>query len=185
MKTQYYTASSLDGFIATEDHSLDWLFPLVDLEATSYPAFIAQVGALAMGASTYAWLLQHMLKWGTPDETAWPYVQPAWVFTHRAPAAPAGAGIRFVQGDVRPVHEQMRAAAGAKNIWIVGGGDLAAQFFDANLLDEIIVQIGSVTLGGGKPLFPRRVLSPVLQLKAVQSFGPGMAELHYEVQRAG
>ena len=48
MKTQYYTATSLDGFIATEDDSLDWLFPLGDINETSYPAFIAKVGALAM-----------------------------------------------------------------------------------------------------------------------------------------
>ena len=51
MKTQFYTASSLDGFIATEDDSLDWLFPLGDINETSYPAFIAEVGALATGRS--------------------------------------------------------------------------------------------------------------------------------------
>lgn len=52
MKNQYFAATSLDGFIATEDDSLDWLFPLGDLNASSYPAFIAQVGALAMGSAT-------------------------------------------------------------------------------------------------------------------------------------
>ena len=181
MKTQYYTASSLDGFIATEDHSLEWLFPLVELETTSYPTFVAEVGALVMGSSTYEWLLKHVIKLGTPDETVWPYSQPAWIFSSRTLVAPAGADIRFVQGDVRPVHAQMRAIAGSKNIWIVGGGDLAGQFLDANLLDEVIVQIGSVTLGGGKPLFPRRVLSPILRLNSVQSYGKGMVELRYEV----
>jgi dihydrofolate reductase len=50
----------------------------------------------------------------------------------------------------------MRAAAGGKNVWIVGGGDLAGQFADAGLLDELIVYIAPVTLGGGAPLFPRR-----------------------------
>ena len=183
MKTQYYTASSLDGFIATEDHSLEWLFPLVDLEATSYPNFVAEVGSLAMGSSTYEWLLTHVLKLGTPDETGWPYSQPAWIFSSRNLVAPAGADIRFVQGDVRPVHTQMRAIAGSKNIWIVGGGDLAGQFFDANLLDEVIVQIGSVTLGGGKSLFPRRVLSPILRLNSVQYYGEGMVELRYDINK--
>ena len=48
MKTQFYTAFSLDGCIANEDDSLDWLFPLGDINETSYPAFIAKVGALAM-----------------------------------------------------------------------------------------------------------------------------------------
>ena len=43
MKTQYFTATSLDGFLATEDDSLDWLFTLGSLEESSYPAFIAQV----------------------------------------------------------------------------------------------------------------------------------------------
>jgi hypothetical protein len=45
MKTQYFTATSLDGFIATEDDSLEWLFPLGDVNETSYPKFIAEVGA--------------------------------------------------------------------------------------------------------------------------------------------
>jgi dihydrofolate reductase len=80
------------------------------------------------------------------------------------------------------VHAVMRAAAGAKNIWIVGGGDLAGQFFDAGLLDEIIVQVGSVTLGKGKPLFPRRVTNPPLRLVSVQQIGTGFVELRYQVR---
>jgi dihydrofolate reductase len=181
MKTQYYTASSLDGFIATEDDSLDWLFPLADLAQTSYPAFIAQVGAIAMGSSTYEWLLAHAVKLGTADEGEWPYSQPTWVFSSRKRDAPAGADIRFVQGDVRSVHAQMKSAAKAGNLWVMGGGDLAGQFLDAGLLDEVIVQIGSVSLGQGKPVFPRRVLSPVLELVSVTRVNAGMAELRYEV----
>ena len=60
MRTQYYTAASLDGFIATEDPSLEWLFQLGDINDTGYPDFIAEVGALAMGASTYRWMLEHV-----------------------------------------------------------------------------------------------------------------------------
>jgi dihydrofolate reductase len=84
---------------------------------------------------------------------------------------------------VRSVHEDMRSAASGRNIWIVGGGDLAGQFFDAGLLDEIIVQIGSVTLARGKPLFPRRLTSPPLRLVSVRQVGAGFAELRYEVPR--
>ncbi len=181
MKTQYYTASSLDGFIATEDHSLDWLFPLADPSSTSYPDFVAQLGALAMGASTYEWMLRHVIKLGASDEAAWPYAQPAWVFTHRSLPVPSNCDIRFVQGDAKPAHARMVEAALDKNIWIVGGGDLAGQFLDAGLLDELIVQIGSVTLARGKPLLPRRLLSPTLQLISVQQFGTGLVELRYEI----
>ena len=74
-------------------------------------------------------------------------------------------------------------AAGDRNIWIVGGGDLAGQFYDADLLDEVIVQMGSVTLGKGKPLFPRRITSPPLRLLSVRQVGTGFAELHYQVPR--
>lgn len=184
MKTQYYAAASLDGFIATEDDSLDWLFPLGDLADSSYPAFISQVGALAMGSSTYAWMLRNAEKVAAETGSAWPYTQPAWIFSSRKLPAIEGANIRFVSGDVRDVHAEMRAAAGSRNIWIVGGGDLAGQFHDAGLLDELIVQVGSVTLGKGKPLFPRRVLSPVLRLTSVRQLGAGMAELRYEIHKA-
>lgn len=185
MKTQYYTASSLDGFIATEDHSLDWLFQLGDVNQTSYPQFILEVGALAMGSSTYEWMLRHVVKSGTQSEAPWPYRQPVWVFTTRNLHAVTGADIRFVRGDVRPVHEAMRAAAQERNVWLVGGGDLAGQFHDAGLLDEVIVQVGSVTLGAGKPLLPRRIAFPPLRLTSVQQIGSGFAELRYEVPRLG
>ncbi|MFC5435977.1 dihydrofolate reductase family protein [Rhodanobacter umsongensis] len=184
MTTQYYTASSIDGFMATEDDSLDWLFPLADLEKTSYPAFISQIGAIAMGSSTYEWLLRHAVKPGSVDEGAWPYSQPTWVFSSRKLDAPAGADIRFVQGDIRPVHTQMKEAAGTRNIWVMGGGDLAGQFFDAGLLDEVIVQIGSVSLGHGKSVFPRRVFSPAFQLVSVNRVNEGMAELRYKIDKA-
>lgn len=185
MKTQYYTATSLDGFIATEDDSLDWLFPLGELSDTGYPAFISGVGALAMGSATYEWILRHADKVAAQTGSSWPYTQPAWIFTSRVLPSIEGANTRFVQGDVGPVHAEMRMAAGAQNIWVVGGGDLAGQFFDAGLLDELIVQVGSVTLRKGKPLFPRRVVAPPLRLVSVRQLGTGFAELRYEVRGSG
>lgn len=181
MKTQYFTACSLDGFIATEDHSLEWLFPLANIEETGYPDFIEQVGALAMGSSTYEWMLQHAVKLGTDEEGAWPYQQPCWVFSSRELPAIPGADLHFVQGDVRPVHAEMAQACGGKNIWIIGGGDLVGQFLDAGLLDEIFVQKGSVLLGSGKPFLPRKMLWPSLKLVSAKATGAGLAELHYEV----
>ena len=185
MKTQYYTACSLDGFIATEDHSLDWLFQLGDINNTSYPEFLKGVGALAMGSSTYTWMLRHVVNPGTEAGAAWPYAQPTWVFSTRSLPGVAGANLHFVRGDVRPVHEQMSQVAGDRNIWLVGGGDLVGQFHDAGLLDEIIVQVGSVTLGAGKPLLPRRIAFPPLLLTSARAIGPGFAELRYNVPRKG
>lgn len=183
MKTQYYTAASLDGFIATSDDSLDWLFSLGDVAETSYGSFIAGVGAIAMGSVTYEWVLRHAVGPEAKEPQPWPYAVPAWVFSSRDLPGVPGADIRFVKGDVRPVHAAMAAAAGGKNIWLVGGGDLVGQFHDHGLLDEIFVQVGSVTLGAGKPLLPRAITSPPLRLMSVRQVGSGFAELHYEVQR--
>ena len=183
MKTQYYTATSLDGFIATTDHSLEWLFPLGEFADTSYTGFIREVGALAMGSSTYEWMLRHVVSPDAERPRPWPYTQPAWVFSSRELPAIPGADVRFVRGDVRPVHAAMAQAAGARNIWLVGGGDLVGQFHDHGLLDEIIVTVGSVTLGAGKPLLPRAITHPPLRLTLAKAIGPGFAELRYEVPR--
>lgn len=113
--------------------------------------------------------------------TPWPYTKPVWVFSHRTLPTIDGTDIHYVQGDMREHHAQMRAAAAGRNIWIAGGGDLAVQFYDAGLLDEMIIQIGSVTLGSGRPVFPRQVLSPAFKLQSVQQMGEGMVELRYSV----
>jgi dihydrofolate reductase len=157
--TQYFTATSLDGFIADADNSLDWLFtrnrehdgPL------NYGEFIAVVGVMAMGSTTYEWILDHEFANRDPAEWEWPYDIPCWVFTHRQLRAVPDARIEFTSAHVATVHEEMVAAAGDRNVWIVGGGDLAGQFADAGLLDEVIVAIAPVTLGGGAPLLPRRI----------------------------
>ena len=134
-----------------------------------------------MGSGTYEWLLAHeeavVKELGSP----WPYSQPTWVLTSRELPAVPGADVRFTRGDVSAVHTQMMQAAGGKNLWVVGGGDLAGQFFEAKLLDELIIQVASVTLGSGKPLFPRRAIYPVLQLQEVRQMGTRMVELRYSV----
>jgi dihydrofolate reductase len=151
-RTQYYTAATLDGFIADPDNSLEWLFTRKRDEGglLNYEDFIADVGTLAMGSTTYEWIVDH-------ESAKWPYEQPSWVFTHRGLRLVPDAQIELVKGDVAPVHEAMLRAAGGKNVWIVGGGDLAGQFADAGLLDEVLVTIAPVTLGAGAPLLPRRI----------------------------
>ncbi len=157
--TQYYTATTLDGFIADPNHSLEWLFTRdQDREGLlNYAEFIAGVGALAMGSSTYEWILDHEFADKDPSDWKWPYEIPSWVFTTRELQVVPGASIEFARGDVAPVHAEMVAAAGERNVWIVGGGDLVGQFADAGLLDEVIVYIAPVTLGAGAPLLARRV----------------------------
>lgn len=154
----YYTATTLDGFLADPEDSLDWLLrqPNEAGGPQDYHAFIAGIGAIVMGATTYEWLLAH-------EPGRWPYTLPTWVMTHRRLALPVPgaqdqpADVRFATGDVREVHREMTAAAGGKDLWVVGGGDLAGQFADAGLLDEVIASIAPVVLGAGRSLLPRRL----------------------------
>jgi dihydrofolate reductase len=163
MATQYYTGSSLDGFIADPDHSLSWLVTRdIDQQGPmAYDGFFAEVGAMAMGASTYQWVLD--------NSDAWVYDIPSWVFTHRD-FPPTDHDVRFTTDDVASVHAEMTAAAEGKNIWLVGGGDLVGQFHDAGLLDEVWVQYAPVTLGAGAPVLPRRIELSVMEVARNRDF---------------
>ncbi len=183
MKTQYYTAMSVNGYLADETNSLDWLFQFGELESMqeSYPRFIEQIGAVAMGSTTYEWILNHEKLLENPDK--WPYQIPSWVFSRRQLPLVPGADIRLVQGDVARVHADMVQAANGKNIWIAGGGDLAGQFHDRGLLDELILTVAPVMLRAGAPLLPRDIVTPPMKLVRVEQHGDIYAVLVYEVQR--
>ncbi len=157
-RTIYYTATTLDGFIATSDHSLDWLLPRTPGEdgPLDYPAFISSVGALCMGSHTYEWVFRACHDDAGNETEPWAYRQPCWVLTSRSLPLWPGADVRFVDLPVDVLHPGLVAAANGRDVWVVGGGDLAGQFLDAGLLDEVIVNIAPVTLGAGRPLLPRR-----------------------------
>jgi dihydrofolate reductase len=164
-RTQYYTATSVDGFIADSGNSLDWLFE-VESKPDRFPAFFADVGAFAMGASTYGWVMEHEQVLDQPQKwAAWYGDKPSWVFTHRTLPPVPGANITFVSGDVRPVHEAVVEAADGRNGWLVGGGELVGTFADHGLSDEVILGVAPVFLGAGAPLLPRRLLSSRLDLR--------------------
>lgn len=164
-RLSYYTATTLDGFLADPDNSLDWLFRQDQDEQgpLNYNEFIAGIGAIVMGATTYLWVREHF-----PDE--WAYAMPAWVMTHRDLQAPPGADVRFAAGGVRDVYDAMAAAAADKDLWVVGGGDLAGQFADEGLLDEVIAYIAPVTLGAGHPILPRRLDLELLEATRNRAF---------------
>jgi dihydrofolate reductase len=183
-KTQYYCAASLDGFIAESDDTLDWLMKYEgsfegDAEPIkgAYDRYYEGVGALVMGSVTYEFVLE--LGRG------WPYEgKPTWVLTTRDLPKPDGEGVdvRFANATVRDLHDELIAAAGERDLWVVGGGNVASQFADEGLLDEVLVTVVPVVLGEGKPLFDRRLPCP-MQLTGTTRFDSGMVELRYEISR--
>jgi dihydrofolate reductase len=185
VKTQYYTATSIDGFIADADNSLEWLFQVEgDAEGMDqeYPDLMADVGAMAMGSTTYEWIANH--TGFLDDPSKWEYTIPTWVFSSRELPRVEGPDIRFVSGDVVPVHAEMVEAAGGQNVWLVGGGDLVGQFHDQGLLDEVILGVAPVFLGAGAPLLPRRIPSAQLRLIDVTRHGSTFVTLRYVISRS-
>jgi dihydrofolate reductase len=192
-KTQYYCAASLDGYIAETEDSLAWLLgyegsfeagdaePAPMAEGGSYERFYDEVGALVSGSTTYEFVVNHL-----PDDGDWPYAgKPCWVLSSRELPVPEGeeVDVRIVDGNVRDLYEEMLASAGERNLWVVGGGNVASQFADGGLLDEVLVTVVPVVLGAGKPLFDRRLPDGPMRLIGTRAFDNGMVELRYEVGR--
>lgn len=176
---RYFVAASADGYIADDNDRLDWLMDFDGFEgqAESYAEFMGQIGAVAMGADTYSWLLNEALE-------EWPYEGlPVWIFTHRELAAFPGADLTFVRGDVNEWAGDVARSANGKDVWVLGGGSLAGQFVDEGLLDELLLYTMPVLLGGGRPLFAIRghtKLAPTFS----REYPGGVRETRYEVIKA-
>jgi dihydrofolate reductase len=192
-RVQYYCAMSLDGFIAESDDTIEWLTSYSpsgeyggapDDEAPmpgAYLRFYDGVGALVSGSVTYDFVRRDVEGGGE-----WPYRdKPFWLLTTRDLPIVEGDGvdIRVVRGAVRDHFDEMMRSAGGKNLWVLGGGNVASQFADEGLLDEVIVTVVPVVLGNGKPLFDRRLPGGAMRLTDVRPYAIGMVELTYEIRR--
>ncbi|GGN69640.1 hypothetical protein GCM10010112_35370 [Actinoplanes lobatus] len=180
-KTQYYTATSIDGYIADENNSLEWLFEVDEGTENPFGEFFEGVGAFAMGATTYEWILEHDNLVEEPENWHDMYGDvPCWVFTHRDLPLVPDANIFMISGDVRRVHEAMTVAAQGRNVWLAGGGNLVGQFVAEGLLDEIILGIVPAILGSGVPILRHRLLVNDLVLTNMREVGQ-FAYLTYAV----
>ncbi|MGO1950135.1 MAG: dihydrofolate reductase family protein [Mycobacteriaceae bacterium] len=159
MRIIYYTASSLDGYLADPSQSLSWLFAQNHVEPTDpelrMDTLPSRTRALLMGSTTFEWMRQEMESNGGD----WPHQQPTWVLSHQKHDPIHGADLHFTSGDIADVVKQIQTTAPASDgvLWVVGGGDVAGQLADAGLLDDMVVSYAPVTLGAGAPLLPRRL----------------------------
>lgn len=173
---QLYIGVSLDGYIADADGGVAWLERfLVEDEDYGYGEFMSGVGALAMGATTFE------------DDLArpeWPYGEtPAWVFTHRDLPTPAGATVHLTSAAIPEVLRRIRESTDG-NVFLVGGADLVAQFLAENAIDELILTVAPVLLGGGVRLFDGAGPARATHLSA-RSYATGLVQLRYALGPAG
>ncbi|WP_028274725.1 dihydrofolate reductase family protein [Atopococcus tabaci] len=172
-KVVLFIAASLDGYIATEDESLEWLFRVEGEGDNGTLEFYDSIDTLVMGRRTYEWIIHN-----EPGE--FPYKdKQCYVFT-RSPMENT-EDVTFVNEDVTQFVEKLRQQDGG-DIWMVGGGDLLKSFLEARLIDEITVTVAPVLLGKGIPLFKEGEYETELVLKRVRNFNQ-FAELKYELKK--
>jgi dihydrofolate reductase len=170
---------SLDGYIAESDDNIDWLMgfpgvepgPAVTTAEGGVEEFYEEIDTLVMGSVTYEWVLEHAESWPYPTK-------PSWILSSRELPVPEGADVTVTNASVPELFEQIPDGT----LWVVGGGNVASQFADAGLLDQVWVTVVPVVLGTGKPLFDRRV-DGLMRPTEVLPRPSGMIELRFEMRR--
>lgn len=167
---KYFVAASLDGFIAGPNGEIDWLFQDGDYGMS---AFFRSVDTVFMGRKTHDFGIEHGMPYYAGMKN--------YVFTRSGRTAES-ADVEYVSGDPTPIVEQLRQQPG-KDMWLVGGGSLAASFFENGLVDEVLVAVHPVILGSGIPLVQSERLRVMLKLLSVKQYDDGLVALSYRVQK--
>jgi len=147
------TALSLDGYMAGPNHEMDWVFDVPgDPPAALVDELIDTTGSILSGRGSY-----DLGRSSTRRETSGPFggrwSGPQFVLTHRPPDDEEDESITFLSGDIPDAVATAREAAGDKNVLVLGA-NVADQCLGAGLVDDYVLLLVPVVLGGGIPLFP-------------------------------
>ena len=172
-KTVVFIASSLDGYIATKEETLEWLFKVEGEGDNGFSAFYETVDTVVMGKRTYDWIIK-------PEFEEFPYTnKECYVFSRST--YEENENVKFISGDITNFVNNLKNQDG-NNIWIVGGGELLHSLIQENVVDEFIITIAPTIIGSGIPLFKEGNHQLELSLKGTKTFNQ-FVELHYEVKK--
>ncbi len=172
-KLVLFIAQSLDGYIATKEESLEWLFKVEGEGDNGYSEFLATIDTIFMGKRTYDWLMAE-IKGDFPYKE-----QQCYVFS-RTPLEDTEY-VSFINEDIVEFTSKLKEQKG-KNIWMVGGGDLLHTFLKEKLVDELFLTIAPTIIGEGIPLFKEGDYQLDLSLKGTRTFNQ-FVELNYLVEK--
>jgi len=171
-KLVLYIATSLDGYIAGEEHQMDWLFSVEGDGDNGFSKFASTVDTVLLGRTTYDWILEH-------EKTVDKIYSDKECFVFTRTKRPANEHIKFIHTDAVDFVKELKQKSG-KNIWIVGGGDLLFTFINEQMVDELIITIAPLLLGKGIRLFKNSNFQTHLSLIIINRYNQ-FAELHYDV----
>ena len=167
-----YIATSLDGYIATEDDSLEWLFKTEGKGDNGYSEFYNTVDTILIGRRTYDWIIEK-------EKGNFPYKNKECYIFSRSKSG-KNENVEFINQDVVEFTNKIKRLDGG-NIWLVGGGNLLHSFIKERLVDEFIITIAPTLIGHGIPLFKKNDFELELKLKNIRKLNQ-FVELHYEVK---
>jgi dihydrofolate reductase len=175
MKNYVYIATSLDGFIADKEETLDWLpAPTDDIDLEiNFPEFIEMIDAIVMGKNTY--------KFVSGFGGEWPYTKPVFVVSNSIKEIPENLKekVFLLKGPVKDIVANLHSK-GFKNLYIDGGKNIQ-NFLQEELINELIITIIPVMLGEGIPLFSK--LPNRLNYRCISSkVSNGIVQNHYTKQ---
>lgn len=181
-----FIATSLDGFIAREDGSLDWLpgsdpnqdkqtkekeVPESNGNDGGYGKFIADIDLIIIGRKTYKMILGFGVKW--PYENCKTYIVTS------DPEYQTKTDNTFILNTIDKQSIDRLKSESEKNIWLMGGGQLITQFLNLDSIDEMTLNMISTILGKGIRLFPDTPKETKFKLVNTESFSSGMVNLTY------
>lgn len=173
-RIKLYIATSLDGFIARENGSIDWLTEYKNNPETDYgySEFYVSIGTVLMGRKTY----EQVLGFGD-----WPYGEKkAYVFTRQKEPLRREKNVEFVSGDVGEFVRRLKENT-EEDIWLVGSSQLIKVFLEEDLVQDLIVFVVPVILGSGITLFDRIGKEIGLKLINTERYESGLVRMEYEV----
>ncbi len=169
---------SLDGFIAREDGSIDWLMKANQLvspdEDGGYKHFISDVDAIVMGRHSYEKVLSF---------EPWPYALPVLVLSHETIHVPESLKSKVQRISESPHALVERLSKAGMNHLYIDGGLTIQTFLNEDCIDELIITVVPVLIGQGKRLFG--ALKEDIELRLIESreIGACFVQLRYKVKK--
>ncbi len=161
---------SLDGYVARPDGGVDFLY---QPKGYSMAAFFATVDVVAFGRKTFDEAVKRI-----GDSYKSPVKMPAYVFSKSKPPGERD-GVIFTDQTPAAFVDTIRRQPG-KDIFVMGGGELARSFLQDDVVDELYLGIYPVLLGEGIPFFPGGFPQRNFRLVESKTYGPhGMLEVRY------
>lgn len=172
-----FIATSLDGFIAEKDGSVEWLFTDMNY---GYSEFYSSVGTIVMGRKTFDQIATFGGQYPYAGKETVVFSRNPGTFLRKNPR-----GVRFSADVIGTVRRLLMKKKSKGNIWIVGGADILSILLKAGLVDRIIVSIHPIILGQGIPLLRTgKLLGGIgLKLTRLKKYDNGLVQLGYDVQR--